>query len=49
MQFDGQKGEPLSFSAAGELKQPLLIVVDGKLAGVVDSQDLDSVATTECK
>jgi hypothetical protein len=55
MEFDGQKGQPLNFRETGQLRQPLLIVVDGKLAGeapvagVVDSEDLDSLGMTECK
>ncbi len=52
--FDGQKGVDLSFRADGQLRQPLLLVVDGALAGeapvrgVVDIEDLDSLGRVEC-
>lgn len=52
--FDGQKGVDLSFRADGQLRQPLLLVVDGALAGeapvrgVVDIEDLDSLGHVEC-
>ncbi len=52
--FDGQKGVDLSFRPDGQLRQPLLLVVDGTLAGeapvrgVVDIEDLDSLGRVEC-
>jgi hypothetical protein len=53
--FDGQKGIDLNFRATGQLRQPLLIVQDGKLAGeapvrgVASSDaDLDSLGLIEC-
>jgi len=53
--FDGQKGVDLSFRADGQLRQPLLLVVDGALAGeapvrgVADIEDLDSLGRVECQ
>lgn len=53
--FDGQKGVDLSFRADGQLRQPLLLVVDGALAGeapvrgVADIEDLDSLGHVECQ
>jgi len=53
--FDGQKGVPQTFRDTGQLRQPLLLVENGKLVGeapvpgVVDSNDLDSLGRTSCK
>jgi len=53
--FDGQKGVDLSFRADGQLRQPLLLVVDRALAGeapvrgVADIEDLDSLGRIECQ
>lgn len=52
--FDGQKGVGLSFAPNGQLRQPLLLVADGKLIGeapvrgVVDIEDLDSLNVISC-
>ncbi len=54
MEFDGQKGAYMTFRATGQLRQPLLIVADGDLAGeapvrgVAASDDLDSLAPLAC-
>jgi ABC-type branched-subunit amino acid transport system substrate-binding protein len=53
--FDGQKGVPQTFRDTGQLRQPILLVENGKLVGeapvpgVVDSNDLDSLGRTSCK
>ena len=53
--FDGQKGVPQRFRDTGQLRQPILLVENGKLVGeapvpgVVDSNDLDSLGGTSCK
>ena len=55
MEFDGQKGVPHTFRNTGQLRQPLLIVENGELAGeapvrgVVDTDDLDSLGLASCK
>ena len=55
MEFDGQKGVPHTFRDSGQLRQPLLIVEDGALAGeapvrgVVETDDLDSLGLASCK
>ena len=55
MGFDGQKGVPHTFRDTGQLRQPLLIVEDGELAGeapvrgVVETDDLDSLGLASCK
>lgn len=53
--FDGQKGIDLSFRQTGQLRQPLLLVENGKLVGeapvrgVASSDaDLDSLGLVEC-
>lgn len=52
--FDGQKGAEMSFRDTGQLRQPLLILADGKLVGeapvrgVVDVSDLDSLGLAHC-
>ncbi len=52
--FDGQKGTDLSFRETGQLRQPLLLVADGKIVGeapvrgVVNPSDLDSLGTQFC-
>ena len=54
MEFDGQKGGYMTFRDTGQLRQPLLVVVDGKLAGeapvrgVAASDDLDSLDPLVC-
>ncbi|MCI0400686.1 MAG: hypothetical protein L0Y67_05675 [Gammaproteobacteria bacterium] len=54
LRFDGQKGLELSFRDTGQLRQPLLIVEDGKLLGeapvrgVVDTTHLDSLGLVNC-
>jgi len=53
--FDGQKGVPQRFRDTGQLRQPILLVENGKLVGEapvpggVDSNDLDSLGGTSCK
>jgi ABC-type branched-subunit amino acid transport system substrate-binding protein len=53
--FDGQKGVPQTFRDTGQLRQPILLVENGKLVGeapvpgVVDSNDLDSLGRTSCQ
>ena len=53
--FDGQKGVAQTFRDTGQLRQPILLVENGKLVGeapvpgVVDSNDLDSLGGTSCK
>ncbi|MCY4514256.1 MAG: hypothetical protein OXC69_03820 [Candidatus Tectomicrobia bacterium] len=53
--FDGQKGMPLAFRDTGQLRQRLLIVEGGKLAGeapvrgVVDTTNLDSLGVPTCQ
>lgn len=55
MEFDGQKGAYMTFRETGQLRQPLLITVAGKLSGeapvrgVAASDDLDSLGAQECK
>ncbi len=55
MEFDGQKGVPHTFRDTGQLRQPLLIVVSGKLMGeapvrgVVDTSNLDSLGLPSCQ
>jgi ABC-type branched-subunit amino acid transport system substrate-binding protein len=54
MEFDGQKGAYMTFAASGQLLQPLLVVVDGNLAGeapvrgVAGSDDLASLDPLTC-
>jgi hypothetical protein len=54
MEFDGQKGDYMAFRDTGQLRQLLLVVVDGKLAGeapvrgVAESDDLDSLDPLVC-
>ena len=53
--FDGQKGVPHTFRDTGQLRQRLLIVEGGKLAGeapvrgVADTTDLDSLGLPSCQ
>ncbi|HEY7841526.1 MAG TPA: hypothetical protein VIC61_08140 [Gammaproteobacteria bacterium] len=54
--FDGQKGVDLSFRPSGQLRQPLLLVEDGRLVGeapvrgvAASDADLDSLGATECR
>jgi ABC-type branched-subunit amino acid transport system substrate-binding protein len=55
LRFDGQKGVAQTFRDTGQLRQPLLLVENGKLVGeapvpgVVDSNDLDSLGATSCQ
>lgn len=55
MEFDSVKGVQSTFRETGQLRQPLLIVVDGKLAGeapvrgVAQSDDLDSLGGEQCQ
>jgi hypothetical protein len=52
--FDGQKGMSLSFRDTGQLRQPLLLIDNEKIAaeapvrGVVNSTNLDSLGLTHC-
>ena len=53
--FDGQKGVPHTFRDTGQLRQRLLIVEGGELAGeapvrgVADTTDLDSLGLPSCQ
>ena len=53
--FDGQKGVPHTFRDTGQLRQRLLIVEEGELAGeapvrgVADTTDLDSLGLPSCQ
>jgi ABC-type branched-subunit amino acid transport system substrate-binding protein len=53
--FDGQKGVPQTFRETGQMRQPVLLVEDGKLVGeapvpgVADGSNLDSLGMTSCK
>lgn len=54
--FDGQKGVEMNFRETGQLRQPLLLIEDGKVVGeapvrgVAESDDdLDSLGHTSCK
>lgn len=55
MEFDGVKGAYSTFRETGQLRQPLLVVVDGELAGeapvrgVAQSDDLDSLGGEQCQ
>jgi ABC-type branched-subunit amino acid transport system substrate-binding protein len=55
MEFDAVKGVYATFRQTGQLRQPLLVVVDGELEGeapvrgVTDSEDLDSLGAQECQ
>jgi hypothetical protein len=52
--FDGQKGMSLNFRDTGQLRQPLLLVDNGKIAGeapvrgIVNTSNLDSLGLTHC-
>ncbi|MFT5706954.1 MAG: hypothetical protein ACI9ES_001243 [Oceanospirillaceae bacterium] len=52
--FDGQKGISLNFRDTGQLRQPLLLIDNGKIAGeapvrgVVNTTNLDSLGLTHC-
>lgn len=52
--FDGQKGISLNFRETGQLRQPLLLVENAKIAGeapvrgVVNTTNLDSLGLTHC-
>jgi hypothetical protein len=52
--FDGQKGMSLNFRETGQLRQPLLLIDNGKIAGeapvrgVVKTTNLDSLGLTHC-
>lgn len=52
--FDGQKGMSLSFRETGQLRQPLLLIDNEKIAGeapvrgVVNTTNLDSLGLTHC-
>lgn len=52
--FDGQKGISLNFRETGQLRQPLLLIENGKIAGeapvrgVVNTANLDSLGLTHC-
>lgn len=54
LKFDGQKGVEMSFRASGQLRQPLLIIKEGKIAGeapvrgVAEADDLDSLGNSAC-
>jgi hypothetical protein len=53
--FDGQKGVDLSFRNTGQLRQPLLLIEDGKIvgeapvAGIVAASNLDSLGLADCR
>ena len=53
MEFDGQKGDYVTFRETGQLRQPLLVTVGGELAGEAPvrgvSSDLDSLGPQACK
>jgi hypothetical protein len=55
IEFDGQKGIAHTFRDTGQLRQPLLMVVAGKLVGeapvrgVVETSNLDSLGLPSCK
>ena len=50
--FDGQMGIDMNFRSTGQLRQPLLLVADGKIAGEAPvrgvANSLDSLGNTEC-
>jgi len=52
--FDGQKGMSLNFRDTGQLRQPLLLIDNGKIAGeapvrgVVNTTNLDSLGLPHC-
>ena len=52
--FDGQKGISLNFRDTGQLRQPLLLIENGKIAGeapvrgVANTTNLDSLGLTHC-
>ncbi|MGH8119530.1 MAG: ABC transporter substrate-binding protein [Gammaproteobacteria bacterium] len=52
--FDGQMGVEMNFRPTGQLRQPLLLIENGKIAGeapvrgVADPTDLDSLGNVEC-
>ncbi len=52
--FDGQKGMSLNFRDTGQLRQPLLLIENGKIAGeapvrgVANTTDLDSLGLSHC-
>ncbi len=54
LRFDGQKGAEMSFRDSGQLRQPLLLVANGKIVGeapvrgVTDADDLDSLGNSTC-
>lgn len=54
LKFDGQKGAEMSFRSSGQLRQPLLLVENGKIAGeapvrgIADVDDLDSLGNSAC-
>jgi hypothetical protein len=55
IEFDGQKGISHTFRNTGQLRQPLLMIVAGKLVGeapvrgVVDTSNLDSLGLPSCQ
>lgn len=54
LRFDGQKGVEMTFRDTGQLRQPLLIIDDGKIAGeapvrgVAPPDELDSLGNSAC-
>jgi hypothetical protein len=52
--FDGQKGISLNFRDTGQLRQPLLLIENGKIAGeapvrgIANTTNLDSLGLTHC-
>jgi hypothetical protein len=54
LEFDGQKGAYMTFRKTGQLRQPLLVVENGELAGeapvrgVAASDALDSLGPLVC-
>lgn len=54
LNFDGQKGADMSFRSSGQLRQPMLIVENGKIVGeapvrgVAGPDDLDTLGNNTC-
>lgn len=54
LRFDGQKGAEMTFRETGQLRQPLLLIADGRIAGeapvrgVAGPDELDTLGNTGC-
>lgn len=54
LRFDGQKGAEMTFRETGQLRQPLLIIEGGRIAGeapvrgVAGPDELDTLGNTDC-